>query len=215
MLDYKVTLSKEANSLASLILPRINLASGLRCKYLVYAGRLLPFQESYCIKQYSVGTPPSYKRSIVMKVMIPLLLFSVAALTTGCISHNANTSSAPLQVNLVSNELKADVVVGEKISGQAKITYFFGIPFGSTNKYADGVFYDGMIVDKSGWLASVMSLLGSVNEAKASAAYDAISKSNADVIISPRYTMDIQDFWIFKNVEAQVTGYKGTIKSIQ
>lgn len=161
-----------------------------------------------------------------MKKFIIPLLFSVA-LTSGCISHNANTASAPLQVRLTANELKADVAVGDKISGQAKITYFLGIPFGSTNKYADGVLYDGSVITQGGvynpyspqaqdFFASLFSLfVGNIQqEAAAQAAYDAISKSNADIIIAPRYVLDVQDFWIVKNVEAQVTGYKGTIKSI-
>lgn len=159
------------------------------------------------------------------KLIVPLLLSVV--LSSGCIAHNTNTASAPLQVRLTANELKADVAVGDKISGQSKITYFLGIPFGSSNKYADGILYDGAIVTQAGvynpyspqaqdLFSSLFSLfVGNIQqEAAAQAAYDAITKSGADIIIAPRYVLDVQDFWIVKNVEAQVSGYKGTIKSI-
>lgn len=158
--------------------------------------------------------------------LIAPLLFSVAALASGCIAHNANTVSAPLQVRLAANELKADVAVGEKISGQAKITYFLTIPFGSSNKYADGVLYDGAVVSQLGvynpyavqpgdFFSGLFNLFSvGAHEAAAQAAYDAISKSGADIIIAPRYVADVQDFWLFKNVEVQVTGYKGTVKGI-
>ena len=161
-----------------------------------------------------------------VKLIVPLL-FSVGILASGCIAHNANTASAPIQVRLTANELKADVAVGEKIAGQAKITYFLGIPFGSSNKFADGVLYDGSVVTQAGiynpygaqpadFVTALFSLFtfGVQHEAASQAAYDAISKSGADIIIAPRYVVDVQEFWIFKNVEAQVTGYKGTVKGI-
>ena len=158
--------------------------------------------------------------------LIAPLLFSVAALASGCIAQHSNTLSAPMQVRLTANELKADVAVREKISGHAKITYFLTIPFGSSNKYADGVLYDGAVVSQLGvynpyavqpgdFFSSLISLFSvGAHEAASQAAYDAISKSGADIIIAPRYVTDVQDFFIFKNVEVQVTGYKGTVKGI-
>ena len=149
------------------------------------------------------------------KFVAPLLLLSVVVLASGCISHNGNTASAPLHVNLVANDLKADVTVGEKISGQAKMTYFMIFEFGGTGKYADGVSYDGTSTQLGGNLFSSLLAGDTYAGVKSSAAYDAISKSNADIIISPRYVVDVQDFGIFKTVEVKVTGYKGTIKSIR
>ena len=150
-----------------------------------------------------------------MKKLIAPLLLSVVALASGCVSQNVNTASAPLHVNLVANDLKADVVVGEKISGQAKVTYFMIFEFGGTGKYADGVSYDGASTRMAGDIFSSLLAGNTYAGVKASAAHDAISKSTADVIISPRYVLDVQDFFIFKTVEAKVTGYKGTIKSIR
>lgn len=149
------------------------------------------------------------------KIVAPLLLLSVVMLTSGCTIHNANTASAPLHVNLVSNDLKADVAVGEKISGQAKVTYFMIFEFGGTGKYADGVSYDGTSTQVGGDIFAALLAGNTYAGVKSSAAYDAISKSNADVIISPRYVLEVQDFLIFKTVEAKVTGYKGTVKSIR
>jgi len=154
------------------------------------------------------------------KFVTPLLLLSAVVLTSGCITHNSNTASAPLHVNLVANDLKADVAVGEKISGQAKLTTLFWIfTFGGSGKYADGVSYDGVSTQAGGgdFFSSLMSAaqMAGFNQIKSSAAFDAISKSNADVIISPRYVLDVEDYGIFKTVEAKVTGYKGTVKSIR
>lgn len=158
-----------------------------------------------------------------MKKLIVLLSLYVVVLTSGCISHNANTNSAPLQVRLTANELKADVTVGEKISGQGKAVYlFYFIPLpGTSTNYAKGVLYDGSVITNGAVYPHTVTdvpffsfFQASESRAVGAATYDAVTKSNADVIIAPRYEVEMQNYFIFQLEEAKVHGYKGTIKNI-
>lgn len=137
-----------------------------------------------------------------------LLLAAVSSFAmVGCASQNVSQSSSPL-VSSVEAPLKADVDVGEKITGTAQSTQIFGFIKLGPNKFADGVTYAGA----SG--GGLLSMLDSSESVKAAAAYNATSKSNADVIVAPRYTIETNDYFVFKTTKATVNGYKGTINSI-
>lgn len=116
--------------------------------------------------------------------------------------------TAPL-TGQVDAQLKADVAVGEKISGQSSTNILFGwLQLGGDNQFADGVGYGG-----TG--ASVFSLLDPVASTKAAAAYKAVKSSGSDLIVAPRYEVKVEDYFIYKKVDVTVTGNKGSIKSIR
>jgi hypothetical protein len=137
-------------------------------------------------------------------------LVSVMALATGCTSLNVSQPIAPV-AGVVKTNLKADVAVGERISGESKVNVLFGfIKFGGDSQFADGVTYGA----ESG---SGMSLAAfdPVSSVKSAAAYKAVTNANADLIVAPRYEVNVQDYFIFKKVDVKVTGNKGTINSIR
>ncbi|MBJ7548876.1 hypothetical protein JHC42_18745, partial [Pseudomonas sp. OA3] len=51
--------------------------------------------------------------------------------------------------------------------------------------------------------------------AKSAAAYKAVKASGADVIVAPRYEVNVQDYFVYKTVSVNVTGNKGTVTSIR
>ena len=58
---------------------------------------------------------------------------------TGCSSLNTSAPSLPL-TGAVQSDVKADIEVGEKITGKASVTQLFGLlTLGDSKKYADGV----------------------------------------------------------------------------
>jgi hypothetical protein len=142
------------------------------------------------------------------KLWMPALVAAVIATTSGCMSHNVSQATAPL-TGQVDAQLKADVAVGEKISGQSSTNILFGwLQLGGDNQFADGVGYGG----SSG---SVFSLLDPVASTKAAAAYKAVKSSGSDLIVAPRYEVKVEDYFVFKKVDVTVTGNKGSIKSIR
>ncbi len=128
------------------------------------------------------------------KMMVLALSFLV---TTGCSVTNKSSLSAPVSVAASSN-LYASVEVGEAISGTTRATSFlYFLPLSGPDTFADGVF---------GGMAGGL---------KAAAAYDAISKSGAEIIVNPQYVVTAKGGLLIQNTTVDVTGYKGTITSIE
>ena len=50
---------------------------------------------------------------------------------------------------------------------------------------------------------------------KAAAAYDAISKSGAEIIVNPQYVVTAKGGFLIQNTTVDVTGFKGTITSLE
>lgn len=127
----------------------------------------------------------------------------------GCSTMHSSQYSSPLEVKLVA-PLKADVEVAGTISGEASLVnllMFFNI--GQPNEVAEGISYGA---DTS---RTTFFTLIPYEDLKAAAAYNAVSKSNADVIVAPKYTIKTENYLLFKTVNVKVTGYKGVIKGIK
>jgi len=136
------------------------------------------------------------------------LIAAVASLGIGCASKNISQYPAPIDTT-VETDLKAEIDVGSQITGQASTNILLNLfTFGGDSKYADGVAYG------AGGGAAV-GLPDPVSKAKAAAAYNAVTASGADVIVAPKYVVDVTDYFVFKQVKVNVTGYAGKITSVR
>ena len=109
----------------------------------------------------------------------------------------------------VETNLKADVKVGESISGESSVNILFNVfKLGGDTQFADGVTYGG---SEGGFALG----LDPVASAKSAAAYKAVTASGADVIVAPRYEVKVQDYFVYKIVHVKVTGNKGTVTAIR
>ena len=135
-------------------------------------------------------------KSIKLITIVALFLL----LITGCASVNQSHIYSPVGVS-ISSEMTADVDVdlSKKLIGTAKGTYFLGIvKISGDSKYADG--YGGM---------------GTTGKVKAAAAFDAISKSDGDILVSPQYVVTTNFIFPFKTIIVDVSGFEGKIKEIK
>ncbi|SQG00942.1 lipoprotein [Paucimonas lemoignei] len=141
-------------------------------------------------------------------------LATLIATTSGCVSYNMSQPSAPLEA-VVKSDLKADVKVGETISGESSTNILFNFfAFGGDTQFADGVVYGGGA--GGGALGSLgLPIPDPISTTKAAAAYKAVKSSGADLIVAPRYEVNVEDYFIFKKVGVKVTGNKGSISSIR
>ncbi|MDF3931470.1 hypothetical protein [Pseudomonas citronellolis] len=143
------------------------------------------------------------------KLWMSTALAAVIVSATGCTSYNVNQPVAPLD-GAVKTDLKADVRVGEPISGQSSVNILFGIlKLGGDSQFADGVSYGG---SEGG---SMLNAFDPVSSAKSAAAFKAVKASGADLIVAPRYEVSVQDYFLFKKVDVKVTGNKGSITGIR
>lgn len=136
-----------------------------------------------------------------------LVLVLPAFMLVGCVTQNISAPANGLSGS-VDTSVKADVKVGGAISGTSSVQVLFGVlAFGGDSQFADGVSYGGG--------GTGLPSFGPVEKVKSAAAYNAIKASGADLIVAPRYTIDVNSYVVYKVVTATVTGYKGTIKSIR
>lgn len=143
-----------------------------------------------------------------MKRIASIAAISTLALLTGCASQNVSQPTAPLNGSVKTN-LKADVKVGETITGQSSVNILFGVfKLGGDTQFADGVTYGG---GDGGFALG----LDPVATAKSAAAFKAVKSSGADLIVAPRYEVNVQDYLVYKAVNVKVTGNKGTVTSIR
>jgi len=144
-----------------------------------------------------------------MKKIFLFLTIAVFLMTlTACTSLTKSQFSSPLHSD-VRAPIKADVTIGEKISGTASTTTIFKIfKFGSTRKYATGVAY----FTNGGFGGVDFDPFALEKEA---AAYDAVNTSNADVIVNPEYLVEVNDYLLFSTAYVTVTGLKGTLRGLK
>ena len=142
------------------------------------------------------------------KSLAAVFVISASALLTGCSSLNQSTVSPALSTNIDSN-LKADISVGQKISGKASTTVILGLIKLGDNKHADGVNYG-----TGGGLG--LGGFGLTEDTKSAAAYKAIKAAGADVLLAPTYVVTQNGFgFLYTKVDAEVTGYAGTVKGVK
>ncbi len=142
------------------------------------------------------------------KIWMTAAVAAVALATSGCMSHNVSQPTAPI-AGSVTADLKANIEVGGKITGQSSSNILFGVlKISGDSEFADGVTYDGAP-------SPAFSLPDPVSATKAAAAFNAVKSSGADLIVAPRYAVSIEDYLVFKKVNVTVTGNKGTIKNIR
>ncbi|WP_372875006.1 hypothetical protein [Pseudomonas sp.] len=143
-----------------------------------------------------------------MKHIATIATLSALALLTGCASQNVSQPTAPLNGEVTTN-LKADVKVGETITGQSSVNILFNVfKLGGDSQFADGVTYGG---SEGGFALG----LDPVASAKSAAAYKAVTTSGADLIVAPRYDVHVEDYFVYKTVNVKVTGKKGTVTAIR
>jgi hypothetical protein len=149
-------------------------------------------------------------RKQLLNTLLKLLALStIIATASGCVSYNNSQPSSPID-STVKADLKADIAVGDAISGQSSVNVLFGfLKFGGDSQFADGVSYGG----ESGALSGLG--LDPVSAVKSAAAYKAVKSSGADLIVAPRYEVNEENYFIFKKVSVTVKGNKGNIRSIR
>ena len=151
----------------------------------------------------------------IIFILSTLLLFS-------CTNVSYNQLAGDIDVN-VTADLEANITVGDKISGSGSetvILFLFRLP--GTRYKAEG---STMAMSSSSpskfkvpFFSSAFGFMNPLNvtqHAKGEAVHDAITSSNADLIINPKFIITEQDYFLYKSVKCEVTGRKGTIKSIK
>lgn len=146
----------------------------------------------------------------------------ITLLITSCTNVSYNQLEGNVDVKITAN-LNADITVGDKITGtgsETVILWFFRLPGKRFKAEGDVVAYSSespaeINIPILSSFFNAINVFNVVENAKGQAIHDAITLSNADLIVNPKFTITENDFFIFKSITCEVTGKKGTIKSIK
>ena len=154
--------------------------------------------------------------------MTRILYFSCLLLLFSCSKLSYNQVYSDINVNITA-DLNASITVGDNISGvgnETLVLFFFRWP-GTRYRTEGGAttlnsnFPATMSIPVYSTLLSWMNPFNIIEHAKGQAIHNAITTSNADILINPKFTITEQDFFFYKTVKCEVSGKKGTIKSIK
>ncbi|MDD2365762.1 MAG: hypothetical protein PHN84_06310 [Desulfuromonadaceae bacterium] len=169
-----------------------------------------------------------------MKKISFLLAAGAMMVASGCSTLSTNTQSSNIGIGTQSN-FQANLDVTEKITGTCTVNRVLGFKFGDlntigTNKKATGVDFSAAAAVSAGsstggggfsdifkGVQGLQDKFDVTMECASAAAYNAITKSGADVIFAPRYTAEVTTVipFIMETTNVSVTGYKGMIKNFK
>lgn len=120
---------------------------------------------------------------------------------SGCASVNQSHEFSDLSVKTVSGlNAKIDADATKSVTGKATLKILFGfITLEGANKFADGY--------GSGF--------GTLAKAKSAAAYNAIQTCKCDVIVSPQYIVEKNNWFVGSTTTVTVKGFAGKINSFE
>ena len=147
-----------------------------------------------------------------MKSMKSMLLgLGAALLLSGCVSYETNNTGKALDSSLKGVVLAPMVEVDTKrVEGHGSVSCLFGfIVWGDSNQ-AKGIEF----FPSSGLSSMVSFSFGCDDIARNSAAYDACLKSDADLLVAPRYYLEKRNYLVYQEAKCKVTAFPGTIKKV-
>ena len=138
-----------------------------------------------------------------MKKLMMFSALAVASALVGCTTINKNDGgNSCLRPQVIKDGMQIKYDVGEaKVSGTDQINCLFGfICWGSTASH---------VCDQSEG-----SLFG--NDIVKNGAYaNACDAGNCDQIVAARYKITTDDYFVFKKIKAEVSGFPATAKSVK
>lgn len=116
---------------------------------------------------------------------------------SSCSTLQVSTETASVNPSTISEPIQVDINVDgrSKVTGTSKSTYFLNfLRLSGDNQFADG-----------NWK-------GKGGSTKSAAHYKALKSSGTDVLVNPQYEIKTTNGFLFlwKTIEAKVTGYKVT-----
>ena len=157
-----------------------------------------------------------------MKKVLQMTAVAVlaAVLAAGCTSTETNRVGEQVSIHMPVY-IQPDVgVQNERVGGSATVHCILGLFCWGPDSWAVGLNYGTSsfqlgndLVTFSNELLPVVST--SEVWARNAAAYDAVSKANADILLVPQYVLTTSHYFFYKRVECEVKGFPGAFKGMK
>lgn len=136
------------------------------------------------------------------------LCLVTVVMMTGCQAHTVSTDKVVTDVKVKSAH-KMNVTIGPKVTGHSTATSILGFQF-----FKDTKFYEGVSKENHGLFTKFFDF-DIIRPTKAAAAYKALQAANADMLVSPNYIVEVQDFIIGKTVYVTVHAWGANVDGFQ
>ena len=137
------------------------------------------------------------------KIMICAVITAIAG---GCISVNQNDGGNACRKPCIAKDIVHEkfTVSDKTVSAQDQLNCLFGfICWGSTaTHFADAVCGQG-------------SFVNAVGKAKNGAYANACDAANCDQVVGAKYKVTTEDYFVFKKIKAEITGYPVTLSGVE
>ena len=147
-------------------------------------------------------------RGINMKKSLMLVaVCAIATCLTGCFATHTSDAAATAKA-CVSKKFEADIQAGKTaVAGKATVHNVLGLITWGVSNYADDAFVSG---------APALQLVASpLTVVKQGATYNACKAAKADMLLAANYNIKISDFFVYKKIECDVTGFPGVVKGVK
>ena len=134
-----------------------------------------------------------------------LSILALAALASGCITVNKNDGGeSGMAMPIVKDTIHEKITVADTpVSAQDEVKCLFGlICWGSTATHVADV-------------TDELVPLGAIVKAKNGAYANACDKAKCDRLVGTRYTITTNDYFVYKEVKAEISGYPATLAGVE
>ena len=143
-----------------------------------------------------------------------------AVLAAGCTNMETNRVGEQVSIHMPVY-IQPDVEVqNERVSGSATVHCVLGLFCWGPDSWAVGLNYGTSSFQLGNDLVTLPNELlpvvsASETLARNAAAYDAASKSSADILLAPQYVLTTDWYFFYKRVKCEVKGFPGVLKSVK
>lgn len=131
---------------------------------------------------------------------------TIAALACGCVSVRQNDGGNACRTPCIAKDIVHEkfAVSDKTISAQDKINCLFGIICwgSSATHFSDAVCGQG-------------PFLNAVAKAKNGAYANACDAAKCDQVVGARYKVTTEDYFVFKKINAEITGYPASLTGVE
>ncbi|MGN0856268.1 MAG: hypothetical protein ACI4QJ_02580 [Candidatus Spyradenecus sp.] len=134
-----------------------------------------------------------------------LSILALAALASGCITVNKNDGGeSGMTMPIVKDVIHEKITVADTpVSAQDEIQCLFGlICWGSSATHVADV-------------TDELVPFGALVKAKNGAYANACDKAKCDRLVGTRYTITTDDYFVYKKVKAEISGYPATLAGVE
>ena len=141
--------------------------------------------------------------------LLHIIIYFSIMFVYSCSSINSSSLGSSVDLNTRAY-MDANIVVKQRISGTASRTYFLGfIPLNVGKTYSISNIWPN-------WEPkTIFEAFSGIDPIVSEATYYAVKNSGADIIVEPRYEIEVKNRIFFKVKTCTVTGFKGMISDFK